>query len=155
MSASFRLRQRGLSLVELLLGLAITALVLAPLVPMLRTASAAAAIGADQTAIEREADFALGRIATRIRATAADKVTPLIGSSCDTDETTPVQYKVAEKVLKDTEGTGYVLAESVDCITLASTVSSTGQTFVTVSLALARGDASTTATAVVPLGVPL
>ena len=62
-----RIRTGGLSLTELLLGLAIGALVLAPLAPILQSAGASARVAEDQVALEREADFALERIAARIR----------------------------------------------------------------------------------------
>lgn len=146
-------RERGLSLIELLLALAITAVVLAPLVPMLATASNAARIGGDQLAVEREADFALERIAARIRAKTTT-LAHIIGSSCDQDLATPVLYKVSNGVLSEKQGEdSHDLASSVSCITFDTLSSSTGQTLVKVSLSLVRNDASTAATAVVPLGV--
>lgn len=152
MKRPLRIGEHGLSLVELLLGLAIAALMLAPLVPMHATASAAARIAGDQLAVEREADFALERISARIRAT----TTPaqLIGSSCDQDPLTPGLYEVINGVLKEKQGeVRYVLADSVTCLTLTSVSSSREQTLVQVSLTLARNEARTVATAVVPLGV--
>jgi Tfp pilus assembly protein FimT len=149
------IRERGLSLVELLLGLAIAAMVLAPLVPMLATASAAARIGGDQLAVERDADFALERISARIRATSA--AAELTGSSCGPGPKSAA-YEVKDvnevKTLIETQGKDkYVLAEYVTCITLTSVSSSSEQPTIQVSLNLKRGDASTAATAVVPLGV--
>lgn len=145
------IHERGLSLVELLLGLAIAAMVLAPLVQMPATASNAARIGGDQLAVEREADFALERIVARIRASSSSA--ELLGSSCGGVK--PAAYDVnAAGTLIETVGTNkYVLADSVTCLTLASLSSSSGRTLVQVSLKLTRNGASTAATAVVPLGV--
>lgn len=151
MKRPLRRREHGLSLIELLLGLAIAAMVLAPLVPMLATASNAARSGADQLAVEREADFALERIAARIRAsTAAGQLT---GSSCGGTKSAAYDVDAAGKLIETVGKNQYVLAESATCITLAALAASGGQTLVQVSLNLARNDASTAATAVVPLGV--
>jgi hypothetical protein len=145
-----RIREHGLSLVELLLGLAIAALVLAPLVPMLATASSAARIGGDQLTVEREADFALERIAARIRASTT--AAQLTGSSCG--DLKSAAYDVIDGALIETLGKDkYVLAESVACITLTTLASSSERPLIQVSLNLTRDNGSTAATAVVPLGV--
>jgi hypothetical protein len=145
-----RLREHGLSLVELLLGLAITALVLAPLVPMLTTASSAARIGSNQLTVEREANFALERIAARIGASTA--AAQLTGSSCGGAKS--AAYDVIDGALIETSGKDkYVLAESVTCITLTALTSSSERPLIQVSLNLARDSASTATTAVVRLGV--
>lgn len=151
MKRPLRRREHGLSLIELLLGLAIAAMVLAPLVPMLATASNAARSGADQLGVEREADFALERIAARIRASSA--ASQLTGSSCNGPKSAAYDVTAAGTLI-ETQGTNkYVLAESVTCVTLTSLASSSGQALVQVSLNLARNDARTAATAIVPLGV--
>ena len=142
--------ERGLSLVELLLGLAITALVLVPLVPMLGTASAAARIGADRVAVEQEADFALEYIGARIRAASDPK--EFTGSSCAPGKL--ADYDVINNELVKNPGKDQlVLAKAVTCITFSTISSSSGQKLIQVSLDLTQGAASTTATAVVPLGV--
>jgi Tfp pilus assembly protein PilW len=139
MSRPARLRERGLSLVELLLGLAITALIMAPLVPMVQTASAAARATGDQAALERDADFALERIARAIRTS-----DPAFDST---------NYSVSNGTLLEKQnGIAYVLAESVTGFSLDSRTVEAGQTVVAVNLSLARGNASTTATATVRMG---
>ena len=151
---AIRLRHHGLSLTELLLGLAIGALLLAPLPSLLQSAGASARVAADQVALEREADFALERIAARIRATA-----PAAGR---TDKPSsewfkPVVYSVAEGVLVEQEGKdSYVLAESVTGFAMSVSSSEAGLPLIKVSLGLAReGGASTTAVAAVRLGSAL
>lgn len=144
-------RQHGLSLVELLLGLAITALVLAPMVPMLETASAAGRISGDQLALEQEARFAIDRITARIRATPpaatvsalpADWLKPAIFSFDSTNGT------LIEQQGKET----WVLAESVKSFNLTAPASAGGQPLIQVSLTLERGNARTSADVIVRMG---
>jgi Tfp pilus assembly protein PilW len=145
-------REHGLGLVELLLGLAITALVLAPLLPMLQTASAAARVGADQVALEQEANFAIARISARIRASAPSQ---LAGASSDWLK--PAVYSLSNGTLIEQQGKDtYVVAESVTAFSLSAPASADGQPLVQVSLTLARNgagsNASTSAGAVVRMG---
>lgn len=149
-----RLRHRGLSLAELLVGLAIGALVLAPLPSLLQSAGASARVAADQVALEREADFALERIAARIRDTA-----PAAGltDKPSSEWFKPAVYSVTDGVLVEQQGTErYVLAESVSGFSLSASSSEAGQPLIKVSLGLAReGGASTTAVTTVRLGSAL
>jgi Tfp pilus assembly protein PilW len=145
-----RIHARGLSLAELLLGLAIGALVLAPLPSLLQSAGAAARVAEDQAALEREADFALERIAARIRDTA-----PAAGltDKPSSEWLKPAVYSVADGVLVEQQGKdSYVLAESVSGFDMSASSSEAGQPLVKVSLVLARGGASTTAVTTVRLG---
>jgi len=144
---------RGLSLAELLLGLAIGALLLAPLPAMLQGAGAAARAADNQVALEREADFALERIAARIRDTA---VSPGLTDKPGSEWLKPAVYSVADGVLVEQQGMDrYVLAESVSGFALSASSSEGGQPLVKVSLDLARGSASTSAVTTVRLGSAL
>jgi len=146
-------RCAGLSLAELLLGLAIGALVLAPLPALLQSAGASARAAGSQVALEREADFALERIAARIRNT-----TPSAGliDKPSADWLKPVVYSVANGVLAEQEGKdSYVLAEAVSDFTLSASSPEAGQPLVKVSLSLARDGASTTAVTSVRMGSAL
>ena len=143
-------RERGLSLVELLLGLAITALVMAPLVPMLQTANATASVAGDQIALQREADFALERIAARIRASAPSAKTIDKPSS---EWLKPAEYVFSNGALLEQQGKeSYVLAESVTAFTLSGAMTDSAQPLIKVSLSLARGASSTTVAATVRMG---
>lgn len=145
--------QRGLSLIELLLGLAIMAMIMAPLVPMLETASAAARIGGSQAALEQEADFALERIAARIRAT-----DPVVLSGASADWLTPAVYVVVDKTLFERQGgNNYPLAEGVSDFRLEAVAGTLP--LIRISLALERDgngdgvvDASTSTSSVVRMG---
>jgi type II secretory pathway pseudopilin PulG len=144
------MRERGLSLVELLLGLAITALILAPLVPMLQTASAAAQVTGDQAALEREADFVIERIAARIRA--SDPANLLAGKP-SSEWLKPSVYVLSNgSLVEQLGGVNYTLADGVTVFSLDSDAAVTGQPVVVVTLALARGDVNTAVTATVRMG---
>lgn len=143
-------REHGLTLAELLLGLAITALVMAPLVPMLRTASSAANVAQNRTALQREADFALARIAARIRATAP---APNLTDKPSSDWLKPAVYSVSNGALVEQQGLErYVLAESVTAFELSAPGADSAQQLLKVSLSLARDGGSATAAAVVRMG---
>lgn len=150
MNARCRPRQHGLSLVELLVGLAITALVMGPLVPMLQSASTAARIAGDRVALEREADFALERIAARIRMTAPSKAEL---DKPNSEWLKPAVFSVSSGALIEQQGKEtYVIAESVTAITWTASATDSQAPLVAVSLSLARGDATVTAGATVRMG---
>ena len=150
MSRRPAIRARGLSLVELLLGLAIGALLLAPMLPMLQTSGTAARVTDDQTAIERDADFALERIAARIRATSASA--SLTGSS--SSWFAPVSYVVSNGSLVERQANmpDLVLADSVTDFQLNAPTVYSGRQVIQVSLTLARGNAGTSANQTVRVG---
>lgn len=150
-----RCYQHGLSLVELLLGLAITALVLAPLLPMLATASNAARITGDKTALEQEARFVLERVSARIRATAPS--TQLPATTADWLKPAVYVFTAGTNGAKGTlveqlSGDSHLLADSVTNFQLSAPPNTGGQPLIQVSLSLARGDASTTVGATVRMG---
>ena len=146
-------RERGLSLIELLLGLAITALVMAPLVPMLATASSAARVADEQISLERDADFALQRIAARIRAT--PPAMDLQDKPVD-DWLKPAVYSVSGAgALVEQQGTQtHVLTEpgSVTRFTLSAPVTEASEPMISISLNMERGSASTSTVTTVRMG---
>lgn len=155
MSARRCLGQDGIGLVELLLGLAITALIMGALVPMLQSASAAARVSGDQATLEREAGFALDRIAARIRVTAPSQA--LLDKPSD-EWLLPAVYSVSNGVLVERQGTAtHILAESVTAFSLTVSAAASPQPLITVSLGLGlpNGGASTSASATVRMGSAL
>ena len=150
---STSIRQSGLTLVELLLGLAITALVMAPLVPMLQTAAAAASATGNQAALEQEASFALERIAARIRTT---KPTAALKDKPNTEWLKPAAvYSLSGRTLIETlDKKDYIVAESITAFDMTVDGAESAQPLITVSLSLANDDdsARTSATAVVRMG---
>ena len=120
---------------------------------MLRSAGDAARVAADQVALERDADFALDRIAARIRSTA---VAPGLIDKPSSEWLKPAVYSVADGVLTEQQGKdSYVLAESVNSFSLTAASTEAGQPLLTVRLDLARGSASTSAAASVRMGSDL
>jgi prepilin-type N-terminal cleavage/methylation domain-containing protein len=129
-------RQSGFSLVELLLALAITAAVMVPLLGLLTTTAAASSHTGPRFELERQADFAVQRIAAQLRAGAPT-----------------TNYTLNGGKLIETKGTvTSTLAESVTAFSQSVPVNAVGQQLVQISLTLTRGDASATAVATVRAG---
>lgn len=149
--SAFR-QARGISLVELLLALAVAAIVLAPLAGLLRTGAAASSVAADRVALERDADFALERIAARVRATAPVLLAPQSDSTSSGSWFSVTFQSGGGKLTESGSGTTRVLAENVTAFSITAPTVLTGQQLVQASLTLSRGDASTTHTATVRLG---
>jgi Tfp pilus assembly protein FimT len=142
-------RQGGVTLLELLLGLAITALVLVPLVPMLQAATAATRIGGGQAALEREADFAIERISDRIRATTPSTQLP---ANRDDWLKPAIFTRTGDILYEQQAGINYALAESVTSFNLVAPVSIGGPSAIQVSLTLERDGLTATAGATVRMG---
>lgn len=129
-------RQSGVSLVELLLALALTAMVMVPLLGLVRTTAAASSNVSPRFELERQADFAVQRIAAQVRGGA-----PI------------ANYSVNAGKLIETNGTVVsTLADSVTAFSPNMPVTAAGQQLVQVSLTLARDGASATAVATIRAG---
>jgi hypothetical protein len=129
-------QQAGLALAELLFALAIAAAVMVPLLGLLNTTAAASSQVKPRFELEREAAFAIERIAAQVRAGA-----PVTNYSLDGD-------KLVEK-----NGTvTTTLAASVTAFSQATPASPAGQQLVQVSLTLARDGASASAGTTVRAG---
>ena len=128
--------QRGLSLVELLLALALGALVMLPLLNLLNTTAAASAHVKPRYELEREAAFALQRIVAQVRAGM-----PLTNYTLDGDR------------LVETNGSAVsTLANSVTAFSLATPAAATSAPLVQVSLTLARAGATASASTTIRAG---
>jgi Tfp pilus assembly protein PilW len=128
--------QSGVSLIELLLALGITAMVMVPMLELLRTTSATSSQVKPHFDLEREADFAVQRIAAQVRGGA-----PVSNYSLNGDK------------LVETNGTVVsTLAESVTAFSQSTPAAAAGQQLVLVSLTLARDGASASANATVRAG---
>lgn len=128
--------QSGVSLVELLLALAITAMVMVPLLGLVRTTAATSSQVNPRFELERQADFAMRRIAVQVSGGA-----PI------------ANYSVSGGKLIETNGTVVsTLADSVTAFSPNLPVSAAGQQLVQVSLTLARDGASATAAATIRAG---
>lgn len=155
------MRQAGLTLIELLLAIAIMALVLASLTDMLQSASRASTLAGDALDLQREADFALARVSNRIAVTPAPASSKWTGLDQKTNaenlfvtrfDTVEIFVDGASRLIEAQGPERRVLADSVQSLAITATRGSGGAPLVQVALSLARGDARADATSVVRLG---
>jgi Tfp pilus assembly protein FimT len=145
-----RRRLRGLSLAELLVALALAALLLAPLAALVSNMARAAALAADRAALLRDAELALERIGAVVRASTAST----LKQGADTTSSGswfPVTFKLQNGQLVQTNPNG-VLADGVVRFSITAPEVATGRQLVQVSLTLARGDATVSAATTLRLG---
>jgi prepilin-type N-terminal cleavage/methylation domain-containing protein len=163
-----RARQRGLTLLELLLALALGALLMTAVLPLLNGAMAAATDPSttDQPDLDRQAAFALDRIALAVRATAPTTLTTPIGlidillpTAPDTTTSgrwfAPSTFQLYGTTLmekRDGDSVLHVLADSVSSFSIVPLPVTDGRQLVQVDLTLARGETRTTVTGVVRMG---
>jgi prepilin-type N-terminal cleavage/methylation domain-containing protein len=147
---AFHRRLRGLSLVELLVALALAALMLAPLAALVSNMAKAAALAADHEALLRDAESALERIASVVRASTAGTLKQ--GADTTTSGSWfPVTFKLQNGQLVQTNPNG-VLADTVAGFSITAPAVTTGQQLVQVSLTLARGGATVSTSMTLRLG---
>jgi len=156
-----RSAQAGLTLVELLLAMAIMAMVLASLSDMLQSAARASTLAGEAMTLQREADFALARVTGRIAAAPAPTLSKWPGLDQKTNkenlfvtkfDTIEIFVDGAGQLVEAEGPQRRILADSVRSLSITATRSSGGAPLVEVALNLARGDASAAATSVVRLG---
>ncbi len=146
MSAARRTaRAAGLTLIELLLGLALTALLLVAVNAMLQVSTAAGAVAARQLDLQEQAQFALRRIATAIERTPASALSAKSDDATSGDWLAPVLFDLRPGAAAGTQalcetsgGTTRVLAEPAAGFAVTSVASLEGRTVVTVALTLAK-----------------
>lgn len=152
-------RQRGMTLVELLVGLAITALLLTSMTAMLRSAQAASEVTAAQLELQAQAQFALQRIAIQVGQTP----NALLPAKSDDRNSLPwalnAGYTWDSKALtlSETIGTGTststrVLADNVTSFAITSPQIATGQTLITATIVVTAGAASAAASITTRMG---
>lgn len=154
----FASRQRGLTLLEMLLALAAGALLLSAALPLLNLTMSAATTAAttDQMDVDRQAAFAIERIAKVVRATP-----PVILAAQDGSTSgawfKPSTFRVSGTQLveqRDPDPALHVLADSVTGFSITNLPVSDGRQLVQVSLTLepSNSTASTTVTSVMRMG---
>lgn len=134
--------QRGMTLVELLVGLAITALLMASMVKMLGSATAASSLSSQQLDLQARTQFALQRIALQIGKSNA----AVLPDKADSKTSSPWPLAAAYTwvpgtgILSEQIGaTTQVVAEGVSNFSITSPSVSAGQTLIAVSLTLSAG----------------
>ena len=152
-------RQRGLTLLELLLALAMGALLMTAVMPMLNGAMAAATDPSttDQPDLDRQAEFALGRIALAVRATVPTTlVTPTAPDTTTSGRWfAPSTFQLSGTTLvekRDGDSVAHVLADSVSSFSIVPLPVTDGRQLVQIDLTLARGETKTSVTSVVRMG---
>jgi len=165
-------RARGFTILELLLALASGALLLSSVMPMLNMtiASATSSATSDQADLERQAAFAVDRIARVVRATAPVVLAPpppptgligLLTPNVTIDSTTtgtwltPSTFQLSGTSLVETiqgDPAPHVLADSVTAVAFTQLPLTDGRQLVQVDLTLTNGNASTTVSSVMRMG---
>ena len=165
---SHRARQRGLTLLELLLALALGALLMTAVLPLLNGAMAAATAPSttDQPDLDRQAEFALGRIAQAVRATAPTTLTTpttlldlLLSTAPDTTTSSkwfaPSTFQLSGTTLvekRDGDPVLHVLADSVDSVAFTALPVSEGRQLIQVDLVLKTANATASVSSVMRMG---
>ena len=137
-----------MTLMELLIGLAISAVLLMSMVNMLASANAAGSVGRQQLDLQARAQFAVQRIGIQIDASGnavlADKADSRTSSPWPLAATytwTPADGLLTEKI----GAVSRVIAEEVSDFSITSPSVAAGETLITVSLTLAAGGGVATA----------
>ncbi|MDQ2822883.1 MAG: prepilin-type N-terminal cleavage/methylation domain-containing protein [Pseudomonadota bacterium] len=168
-------RQRGITLLELLLALSAGALLLSAVMPMLNVSISAAASAAttEQTDLERQAAFAIDRIGRALRAAAPTVLAAPPGltgllailnpATQDTTTSgtwfapatfqlsgTAAPFTLVEK--RDGDAVLHVLAVSVDSFSIVPLPVSDGRQLVKIDLVLKKNNLTTSASSVVRMG---
>ena len=165
------MKQAGFTLLELLLALATGALLLSAVMPMLNMSIATATSSAttDQADLERQAAFAIDRIARVVRAkapavlAAPPGLTGLLAAfnpavqPVTTSGTwfSPATFQLSGATLvenRDGDSVPHVLADGVTSFSIVPLPVADGRQLVQVDLTLTNGNASTTVTSLVRMG---
>lgn len=147
--------QRGVSLVELLLALAVTAMLMAPVLSMLGTTASAGAATTSQRSLEQDANFALERIAARVRSTPRKRLDPNTLAS-DSESWFDARYSLRNgQLIERLSGTDRVIADNVAGFSITARAVGANNTLVETTLQLSQGANAMTATTVTRLGGPL
>lgn len=150
--------QRGWTLVELLVALAITAVLMAPLAAMFRNAADSGAATRAGLDMNSDARFALGRIAQRVAA-----LTPAAIDVATSDANpllAPLSYALSGTDLVETDSSASparssVIASNVTAFRLSAPATGDGQPVITIELTLAAAGGTVSAARTVRIGSPL
>lgn len=148
-------RARGVTLIELLLALAISAMVMVPVVAMINTGVAAGAHTSTRLVLQQDANFALDRIAAQVRATPRRKLDPNASTSDSDKWFGAVRFsKRADQLIERRDATDHVLADAVTLFSITAATVGIDSTLVEATLVLERGAETASATTVVRMGGP-
>jgi prepilin-type N-terminal cleavage/methylation domain-containing protein len=144
--------QGGVSLVELLMALAISATLMAPLAVMLNTSVKADADTSSRRPLQQDLNFALERIAAQVRATPRKTLSPNALAS-DSGSWFAARYiQQADQLIERLSGTDRVIADGVTTFSITAKAVGADNTLVEATLVLTRGTEAATGTTVLRLG---
>jgi prepilin-type N-terminal cleavage/methylation domain-containing protein len=152
MTCRRKLSQRGISLIELLMALAVTALLMAPVVAMLDTSVDAGAAASNRRVIEQEVNFALERIAAQVRATSRKRLDPNTLVSDSESWFAARFFKQGDQLVEKFGGTDRVIADGVSMFSITAKAVGADNTLVEASLEQKRGADIASGTIVLRLG---
>jgi prepilin-type N-terminal cleavage/methylation domain-containing protein len=150
--------QRGWTLVELLVVLALSAALMAPLASMFRNAADSGATARAGLDMNSDARFAVDRIAQRVAALAPAAVD--VAMSDANALLAPLSYTLSGADLVETDSSvsparASVIATNVTAYRLSAPATGDGRPVVKIELALAAGGSTVSAVRTVRVGSPL
>jgi prepilin-type N-terminal cleavage/methylation domain-containing protein len=150
-------RQEGLTLVELLVALAICALVLGPLASMLDTSMRVGARSAAHATLEQDLDFALERIAGAARATPRKAPGPGDAALVDSGgllDKSRFRVNANRQLIEVRDGVDNVVAEAVATFGIGARAVAADTTLIEATLRLESGAESVQGSVAVRMGGP-
>ena len=155
-------RMHGLTLIEVLVGLALTTMLLVAMTSMLQVSTAAGAASSAQLELQEQAQFAVRRIARRIEQTPPAMLADKADAASSANWLAPALFDLrtgtAPNTLALTETIGpasTILAEPVGAFAITAVPVVAGRSVVNVALTLTSGSASASASVSVRLGALL
>lgn len=150
-------RQHGVTLVELLMALAIAALVLAPLATMLETSVRASTGNAGRAALEQDLRFALDRIGAEVRASARKPLTPQNTALADSGgwfDRSRFRINASNQLIEVRDGIDNVVADSVSAFGISARTVGVDATIIEANLKLERDTDTVQGSIAVRMGGP-
>lgn len=152
-------RQAGLTLIELLVAMALSAVVLATLASMVRGAAAASTVTMTQLEYQQQARFAVRRIMMQVRLAKAGTLSSKTDDASSGSWFSPTFYDLRAgssagtlALVETLSGASRIIAEPVKSFKITSPDLAAGQTLVEVAVTVGQGDISATATGTARLG---
>lgn len=148
-------RERGLTLIELLIGLALTAMLLLATTSMLQVSSAAGTASKEQLDVQEQLQFAMRRMVQRIETTPSTLLAAKAADNSSGAWLAPALFDLRagtdsnSLALSETiGGVTTVLAEPVTSFSITSEPVAAGRTVVKVALTVSRPKAANDATVI-------
>lgn len=153
MPAGLSRRQRGYTLVELLVSMLIATLILAPLPMLVANALAAGAVNQSDYELQTQARFALDRITRQAGVTTHANLAPNASATTSGNWFSPVTFSWSGTQLTETDAAGSrIIADNVSAFSIVLLNRAVSRERIAVSLTITNGSNSLTRTETVQLG---